>query len=78
MRSILVVEGGVFIPASKAQQKAVAKYESQNYDKFLVRTDKGKKDVIQTAATEQGKSLNKYVNEAIDEKMERDTKKADE
>ena len=59
-------------PASKAQQKAVAKYESENYDKFLIRTPKGKKEIITNLAQRQGKSLNKFVNEAINEKIERD------
>lgn len=62
-------------PASKAQQKAVAKYETENYDKFLIRTPKGKKDKIKGFADASHKSLNGYINEAIDEKMERDEQK---
>ena len=56
-------------PASKAQQKAVAKYMKNNYDELKVRMPKGKKDIIKTAAENQGKSINGFINEAIDEKI---------
>ena len=62
-------------PASKSQQKAVAKYENANYDKFLVRTGKGRKAEIQKHAQNSDESLNGFVNRAIDETMERDNKK---
>lgn len=57
-------------PASKAQQKAVAKYMKENYDIFQVRMLKGKKEQVKAAAESAGKSLNGYINEAIDEKMQ--------
>lgn len=57
-------------PASKAQQKAVAKYMKENYDIFQVRMPKGKKEQVRAAAESAGKSLNGYINEAIDEKMQ--------
>ena len=62
-------------PVSKSQQKAVAKYMKSNYDEIKVRTVKGKKETITQHATDNGKSLNSYINEAIDEKMERDEQK---
>ena len=60
-------------PASKAQQKAVAKYMKENYDVFQIRMPKGKKEIIKTAAENQGKSVNGFINEyeAIDEKIGR-------
>ena len=45
-------------PASKAQQRAVAKYMKNNYDEIKVRVPKGKKEQIRTAAESAGKSLN--------------------
>ena len=57
-------------PASKAQQRAVAKYMKNNYDEIKVRMPKGKKEQIRTAAESAGKSLNSYINEAIDEKVQ--------
>lgn len=59
-------------PASKAQQKAVAKYMKENYDVFQIRMPKGKKEIIKTAAENQGKSVNGFINEAIDEAMKND------
>lgn len=58
-------------PASKAQQKAVAKYMKENYDVFQIRMPKGKKEIIKTAAENQGKSVNGFINEAIEEKIGR-------
>mgnify|MGYP005794507039 FL=1 len=59
-------------PASKAQQKAVSKYMRENYDEIKVRVEKGGKDKIKQHAEASGKSLNGYINEAINEKMKRD------
>ncbi len=60
---------------SKAQQKAVAKYNAKAYDRIELKVAKGKKDVIKDAAQKQGESLNSFINIAIDEKLERDTVK---
>lgn len=62
------------MPTSKAQQKAVTKYDAKTYDKFLVRVLKGRKEEITAHAQGRGKSLNGFVNEAIDEKINRDMK----
>lgn len=62
-------------PASKAQQKAVAKYMKENYDVFQIRMPKGKKEIIKTVAENQGKSVNGFINEAIDEKIDRNEDK---
>lgn len=57
---------------SKAQQRAVNKYVKNNYDELKLRMPKGKKDVIQVHAAQQGESVNAYINRAIDEAMQRD------
>ena len=59
-------------PASKAQQKAVNKYMKSNYDRVNLGMPKGKKDIIQAHAAQQGESVNPYINRAIDEAMQRD------
>lgn len=67
------------MPASKAQQKAVSKYMKENYDVYQVRMPKGRKSEIQAHVEAHGyKSVNGFINEAIDEKMERDNEKAGE
>ena len=60
------------MPASKAQQKAVTKYVKSKYDRFGLTMPKGNLDTIKARAQSQGKSINGFINEAIDEKMERD------
>ena len=52
---------------SKAQQRAVNKYVKSNYDEVKLRMPKGKKDIIQAHAAQQGESVNAYINRAIDE-----------
>ena len=59
-------------PASKAQQKAVNKYMKSNYDRVNLVMPKGKKDIIQAHAAQQGQSVNAYINRAIDKAMQRD------
>lgn len=57
---------------SKAQQRAVHKYVRANYDRIEVTVQKGQKATIKAHAEAQGKSVNGFINEAIEEKMERD------
>lgn len=59
-------------PASKAQQKAVNKYMKNNYDRINLAMPKGKKEVIQAHAAQQGESVNAYINRAIDKAMSED------
>lgn len=63
------------MPASKAQQKAVAKYESANYDKVLLRLEKGKRERIKVHAEKQGESVNSFINRAIDNQISSDNEK---
>ena len=57
---------------SKAQQKAVHKYVKNNYDRIELTVPKGQKDIIKAAAESVGESLNIYVRNAIDRRMEQD------
>lgn len=58
---------------SKAQQKATNKYIAGNYDRINLTLPKGQKEVVKAHAEAQGKSVNGFINEAIEEKMERDS-----
>ena len=64
-------ENGMAI--SKAQQKAVAKYETKAYDKTLIRLPKGRLDEIRAHIEPAGESLNGFIGRAIVETMERDS-----
>lgn len=61
---------------TKAQQKAVAKYESKVYDKTLVRMPKGYLPTVKDHAAQRGETLNGFINRAINETVDRDIKKS--
>ncbi len=58
---------------SDAQRRAVAKYNSANYDRILLRVEKGEKELIKAHADAHGESLNGFINRAIGETIERDS-----
>ena len=60
------------MPASKAQQRAVAKYMKENYDEIKIRIVKGEKDRIKAHAEQRSESVNGFIKRAIDETIERD------
>ena len=62
---------------SKAQKKATAEYEKRNYDKVLLRLEKGDKDKIKSHADGRGESLNGFINRAIKETIDRDSGNSD-
>ncbi len=61
------------MPASKAQQKAVAKYMKNNYDEIKIRINKGSKTTLQEAAKNKGESINGYIKNAIQSRYKADT-----
>ena len=61
------------MPASKAQQKAVAKYMKNNYDEIKIRINKGSKTTLQEAAKDKGESINGYIKNAIQSRYKADT-----
>lgn len=58
------------MPVSKAQQRAVTKYMKENYDEIKVRVPKGKKESIQERAAADGLSVNAWIGQAIEEKLQ--------
>lgn len=60
------------MPVSKSQQKAVHKYVKANYDRLELTVPKGRKDDIKSAAAAAGESMNQYIINAVDQRMERD------
>ena len=56
----------------KPSTKAKNKYRDKTYDRMELILPKGKKEQLRNHILKQGKSLNGFVNEAIEEKMERD------
>ena len=54
---------------TKATMKAVDKYVKNNYDSFLVRVPKGRKEDIEAYAKAQGESVNGLMNKLVREAM---------
>ena len=50
----------------KSQQACVNKYIEGHYDRINLTVPKGKKEVIQSKAKENGESVNAFINRAID------------
>ena len=63
------------MPVTEAQKKATTKYVKNNYDRHVLTMPKGRKAEIKAHAESKGESLNGYVVQAVNERMERDTTK---
>ena len=57
---------------TKARERANEKYRKEKIDTILIRIPKGKKAVIQDAASEKGMSVNQFINDAIDKSLNSD------
>ena len=58
---------------SDAQREATARYNKKAYDRINIIVRKGQRDIIKQYAAKQGKSLNRFVLEAIEKEMNRGT-----
>ena len=54
---------------SDAQKEATARYNKKAYDRIDVIVPKGKRQIIKDFAASQGKSLNRFICDAIDYQM---------
>ena len=54
---------------TQASNKAVQKYNKNNYDDLRIRVKKGEADKIKARAESLGLSLNAYINKLIEEDM---------
>lgn len=57
---------------SDAQKEATARYNKKTYDRIDVVVPKGQRQVIKDFAASQGKSLNRFICDAIDEQMKKE------
>ena len=55
---------------TKAQQKAVKKYVNAHYDRIEITAPKGFRQKVQDHAAAVGESVNKYIQKAIDTRMD--------
>ena len=54
---------------TEAQREATARYNKKAYDRIDIIVPKGKREVIKSFAQKQGKSTNRFINDAIDKAM---------
>lgn len=62
---------------TEAQARAAKKYLTEKVDEFKVRVPKGKKEIYKNHAEKMGESLNKFIERAAAETMERDISKTE-
>lgn len=58
---------------SDAQKEATARYNKKAYDRIEIKVKKGRKNLIFKHAAMQGKSVNQFIVELIEEAMKEDT-----
>ncbi len=63
--------------SGKTSNASKAKYNAKSYDRLYPFAPKGHKAEIQAAADAVGESLNEYVMNAVDQRMEREKKLPD-
>ena len=61
------------MPEKTEAQKRAQKAYMEKFVRVEIRMDSSRRDAIKEFASTQGKSLNSFINEAIDEKMQRDS-----
>ena len=66
---IIFTVGGAAMGYTEAQKEATARYNKKAYDRIDIIVPKGKRDVIKRFAQKQGKSTNRFINDAIDKAM---------
>lgn len=59
---------------SDAQKEATARYNKKAYDRIDVVVKKGQRQVIKDFAASQGKSLNRFICDAIEYQMNKENK----
>lgn len=54
-----------------SQKEATARYNKKAYDRINIIVKKGQREIIKEFASRQGKSLNRFVLDAVEAEMER-------
>ena len=57
---------------TEAQKQSAKKWDAANLDRISIALPKGRKDDIRAAAVAAGESMNQYIINAVDQRMERD------
>ena len=54
---------------SDAQKEATARYNKKTYDRINIIVKKGQRQIIKDFAASQGKSLNRFILDAVEKEM---------
>lgn len=54
---------------SEAQKEATARYNKKAYDRIDLVVKKGQREIIKNFAASQGKSLNRFILDAVEKEM---------
>lgn len=57
---------------SNAQKEATARYNKKAYDRIELVVKKGQREIIRAYAEKQGKSLNRFICDAIEKELRSD------
>lgn len=60
------------MPQSEAQRRAKAKYNAKAYDRLELKVLKGNKEIIQNYCKDKKTSVNKLMNDLLDERLTKD------
>lgn len=63
---------GTYTGYTEARKAANAKYEAETVERISLVLPKGKKAIIKAHTERTGQSVNGFINEAIDQRMERE------
>ena len=69
----LVYIRGDDVKYSDAQKEATARYNKKAYDRINIIVKKGQRQIIKDFAASQGKSLNRFILDAVDAAMKQET-----
>jgi len=61
----------ILLKYSDAQKEATARYNKKAYDRINVIVKKGQREIIKEYAARQGKSLNRFILDAIESEINR-------
>lgn len=65
---------GGYMKYSNAQKEATARYNKKAYDRIDVVVKKGQRQIIKEFAASQGKTLNRFIVDAIEYQMSKENK----
>ena len=69
--SINKLGGNAMAKYSDAQKEATARYNKKAYDRIDLIVKKGQREIIKDFAARQGKSLNRFILDAVEAEMNR-------